>query len=35
MREVVQRAMEPGELPPGTITVSHLEAELAVMRFTS
>ena len=33
MREVVQRAMERGELPPGTITALQLEAGLAVMRF--
>lgn len=33
MREVVQRAMDRGELPPGTITERQLEAGLAVMRF--
>ena len=33
MREVAQRAMERGELPPGTITERQLEAGLAVMRF--
>jgi AcrR family transcriptional regulator len=33
MREVVQRAMERGELPPGTVTARQLEAGLAVMRF--
>ena len=33
MREVVQRAMERGELPPGTITARQLEAGLSVMRF--
>jgi len=33
MQAVVQRAMERGELPPGTITARQLEAGLAVMRF--
>jgi AcrR family transcriptional regulator len=33
MREVVQRAMERGELSQGTITARQLEAGLAVMRF--
>ena len=33
MREVVRRAMERGELPPGSITARQLEAGLSVMRF--
>jgi AcrR family transcriptional regulator len=33
MREVVQRAMARGELPPGTVTARQLDAGLAVMRF--
>jgi AcrR family transcriptional regulator len=33
MWEVVHRAMERGELPPGTITARQLEAGLSVMRF--
>jgi AcrR family transcriptional regulator len=33
MREVVDRAVERGELPAGTITARQLEAGLSVMRF--
>jgi hypothetical protein len=33
MREVVRRAVESSELPPGTITARQLEAGLSVMRF--
>jgi AcrR family transcriptional regulator len=33
MRELVRRAVERGELPPGTITARQLEAGLSVMRF--